>query len=165
MFQRSPVSSLRTRRTAFAGPPPTVAAARTQERFPPPVMADGPIWPVTNPDHLIHRQPGIQNIVQMQRILDSGVCAIQDSKLSPSRPNSDLIPANACDSAHGRRLETTARYKLVAPSWPRDRSSRAGCRGGPEADIGPTYGRAPDAPEPDRGGAGTMTSTATNFGA
>ena len=45
-------------------------------------------------------------------------CPLQSSQL-------ELNPANMRNSAHGRRLETTGRYNLIAPSWLHDRSPRA----------------------------------------
>jgi len=39
--------------------------------------------------------------------------------------DSHLIPANRANGAGGSGLEGTGRYKLVAPSWPHGRSSRA----------------------------------------
>ena len=67
-----------------------------------------------------------------------------------SRANSNLIPANTWNSAHGRRLETTGRYKLVAPSWPPKRRTRAMVSCAPGAVIDPTIRLGPDAPEAGR---------------
>jgi hypothetical protein len=57
--------------------------------------------------------------------LEPGTSSLSGIPFVPSsRANSQLIPANACNSTIGRRLETTGRYNLVAPSWPHGRSSR-----------------------------------------
>ena len=82
------------------------------------------------------RQPNPRALRTCREFLDSGRWAIQDSNLgtsslsgkpfvASSRPNLQLIPANRGNSAGGRRLEGTGRYKLVAPSWPHGRGSRA----------------------------------------
>jgi len=61
--------------------------------------------------------------------LEPGTSSLSGKPFVPSsRANSQLIPANRETGECGRRLETTGRYNLVAPSWPHDRSSRAGCR-------------------------------------
>ena len=48
-------------------------------------------------------------------------CRLQSPQLA-------LNPCKACNSAGGRGLERTGGYKLVAPSWPHGRDSRAGRR-------------------------------------
>ena len=56
--------------------------------------------------------------------LEPGTSSLSEKlRVASSRANSNIIPANACNSIPGRRLETTGRYNLMAPSWPHDRSS------------------------------------------
>ena len=58
--------------------------------------------------------------------LEPGTSSLSGKPFVPSSPpNSHLIPANRGDGAGRRGLERTGGYKLVAPSWPHDRSSRA----------------------------------------
>ena len=105
----------------------------------PPAKLMAPCGPLEHPDRADPHTARSQKIVQMQRIpgfrlmgdpgLEPGPSSLSGKPSVPSsRPNSNLIPANACNSMIGRRLETTGRYNLVAPSWPHDRGSRAGCR-------------------------------------
>ena len=57
-----------------------------------------------------------------------GLFLIRKSFFAASPPKSQIIPGNRCDGASGRGLEGTGGDKLVAPSWPHDRGSRARCR-------------------------------------
>ena len=137
---RSSASSLSTRRMAFWESGAEALAARTQERFfASQVTAGGPIWPRGAPRP--HRSSSSQIPENCVNAANSWIPRVGDPGLEPgtsslsgkplvasSRPNSNLIPANTCNRAHGRRLETTGRYNLVAPSWPHDRSSRVSRR-------------------------------------
>ena len=61
--------------------------------------------------------------------LEPGTSSLSGKPFVPSSPpNSHLNPANRSDRGGGRGLEGTGRYKLVAPSWPHGRASRADCR-------------------------------------
>ena len=61
--------------------------------------------------------------------LEPGTSSLSGTPFVPSSPlDSHLIPANRHDGAGGRGLEGTGGDKLVAPSWPHDRGSRAGRR-------------------------------------
>ena len=137
MFQRSPASSLNTRRTAFSDPRPPDSGAKPGALF---RLTGNRRWSYmarwntqTVPTL---RHPDSRELRKCSEFLDSGEWANPGlepgtSSLSgkpfvpSSRPNSNLIPANTCNSAHGRRLETTGRYNLMAASWPHDRSLRA----------------------------------------
>ena len=140
-FQRSPARSPQhTADDALEPHANVVACAKPRALF---RLTGNRRWPHRGPtEHArygAHKQPENRIIGQMHEF--SGFRRVGDPGLEPgtsslsgmifaasSRPNSNLIPANACNSTIGSRMETTGRYNLVAPSWPHDRNSRAGCR-------------------------------------
>jgi hypothetical protein len=99
-------------------------------------MADGPLEhpnradpPAAQiPDHCAHA--GNSGTPMMgDPGLEPGTSSLSGKPFVASSPlDSHLIPANRCDGASGRGLEGTGGDKLVAPSWPHGRNSRAQCR-------------------------------------
>ena len=118
-------------------PQPRDSGANQGALFASQVTARGPIVaPWNTPTVPIHQQPDPRKLRKCSEFLDSG--EMGDPGLEPgtsslsgkpfvasSRPNSHLIPANRGDGACGRGLERTGGDKLVAPSWPHGRGSRA----------------------------------------
>ncbi len=124
-------------------------------------IARGPIVaPRNTPTVPTLQQPDPRKLLKCSEILDSSEWAIQDSNLGPLPyqenllsppvvPNSNLIPANACNSMIGRRLDDWALQPGGPIVAPRPRfEGRVSY--GPEADIMPTIRSSPDAREAGR---------------